>query len=240
MALNQRNTFGVKIENFEGPLDLLLQLIEDQEMDISQISLAEVTDQYIHYMDEIEKESPEKLADFLVVAAKLLYIKSKVLLPSMEIEEDAEELEYQLKIYREYLEASQQVQKIISKKKFAYFKDKPVITEPIFSPPQKLTTAKMAEFFRGVLGRLEPIMKIPERSIKKAISIKAKISEIKDLILSKAQLSFHDILTHSKDKSEKIVSFLALLELVKQKDITVDQGGLFTDININRLDSKNS
>lgn len=227
--------YKVAIEKFQGPLDLLLRLIETEELDISQVSLAEVTGQYINYLEQIERESPEALADFLVVAAKLLYIKSKTLLPSLEIEEEAIDLEYQLKIYREYLEASKNIQKIIAKKKFAYAREKAVLLEPIFAPPKKLAKKDLAELFRSVLHRLEPIIKLPERSLKKVISIKDKISQIRQIVLSKMSLKFDELLGNGEDKTERIVSFLALLELIKQRDIEVDQGNLFTDITIKKI-----
>ena len=88
----------IRVENFEGPLDLLLQLIEQDELDITKVSLLEVTEQYINYLEEVEDKEPEMLADFLLIAAKLLYIKSKVLLPEIELEnEDEIDLVEQLK-----------------------------------------------------------------------------------------------------------------------------------------------
>ena len=91
----------IKIENFEGPLDLLLQLIEQEELDITQVSLSAVAEQFISYLETIEKKEPEMLADFLLIAAKLLYIKSRALLPEleMELEEDSIDLARQLKMY---------------------------------------------------------------------------------------------------------------------------------------------
>ena len=103
----------IKIENFEGPLDLLLQLIEREELDITTVSLLDVADQYINYLSKIEDKKPEMLADFLLIAAKLLYIKSRALLPELETDsdEDSMDLARQLKMYKKFVEAS----KILSK-----------------------------------------------------------------------------------------------------------------------------
>ena len=102
----------IKLEQFEGPLELLLELIQDQKLDITQVSLAAVADQYLEYIHAQPKWDPDELADFLVVAAKLLLIKSKVLLPNLDLGEEGEDalaLERQLKLLKQYLEASQKV-----------------------------------------------------------------------------------------------------------------------------------
>ena len=116
-----------KLEQFEGPLDLLLQLIEDQKLEITNISLAQVTDQYIQYLNHAHDLRPEDLADFLVVAAKLLYLKSRALLPALRLDEeeaDAGELEKQLKIYKEYLDASKKIEQMIKAGHFAFAREK--------------------------------------------------------------------------------------------------------------------
>src|SRR3989338_2288737 len=98
---------AIKLEQFEGPLELLLQLIQDQKLDITQVSLANVADQYLEYIHAQPKWDPDELADFLVVAAKLLLIKSKVLLPNLDLgddEGDALALEQQLKMLNQYLD----------------------------------------------------------------------------------------------------------------------------------------
>src|SRR3989344_4119781 len=95
--------YTFKLEEFEGPLELLLKLIEDEKLDITTISLAKVSDQYLAYIKNEEELPSEEVADFLVVAAKLIYVKSKYLLPALQLEEeDGEDLEQQLKIFREY------------------------------------------------------------------------------------------------------------------------------------------
>jgi len=231
-------SYKVKLELFEGPLDLLLQLIEEQKLDITQVSLAQVTDQYIqqlHSAVDKDKISAGDLADFLVIAAKLLLIKSKALLPYLEWEEEDEgdELERQLKIYKEYLEASKLIHKMIVKKKFSYSREKLLTTKEVgFNPPKKLTSKKMKNVFLGILEDLKPIVQLPKEVIRKTINIQEKILQIRNKILEKATMNFDELLKSAKDKTEIIVSFLALLELIKQKKVAARQKAAFKEIEI--------
>lgn len=230
----------VKVHTFEGPLDLLLQLIEQEELDISQVALAHVTEQYLQALEKADNINAEDLADFLVVAAKLLLIKSRILLPQLAVEgaEEATDLERQLKIFKEYLDASRSIAKIIHKRRFTFGRGKPaVLIEEKFSPPEGLAVDTMRELFVGVLRDIEPVISLPRAVIEKTVNISEKIEAIRVLILDKAIVSFQSIMKDSKTKTDVIVSFLALLELVKQRTIVVKQGALFTDIAIHRLET---
>ncbi len=233
--------YKIKLEKFEGPLDLLLQLIEEEEMDITELALAKVAEQFIKYVYENGEIHPRELADFLVIASKLLLLKSKALLPYLQWEEeDEEDLTKQLKIYKEYLEASKVVQKIISKKRFTYSREKPPQIEEVkFTPPVGQTKFNLHDYFVNIIKGLEKIVKIPKGIIKKTISIQEKISQIRDRIQSQAQFSFKSLLSEAKDRTELIVSFLALLELVKQQTVVVRQNELFTDIEIEKVSNLN-
>ncbi len=156
--------YQFKLEQFEGPLELLLSLIEDEKLDITSISLAKVTDQYLAYIENEDQLPPDEVADFLVIAARLIYIKSKYLLPALEVAEDDEgDLEAQLKIYREYYNASKKIMTMLGKKAFAYVRTTPlkVQREQGFSPPAHLTMDDMAASFRVVIERLEVIIALP-------------------------------------------------------------------------------
>jgi segregation and condensation protein A len=229
--------YKVQLEEWKGPLDLLLQLIEKQEMDITQVSLSEVAQQFIEYMN-VKPIKAEETADFLVVAAKLLYIKSKALLPTLELEEDdGIDLAKQLKMYKEYIEASKKIQNILRKKKTSFSKDKfpeGILTQGFF-PPKNLTAKKLEKIYNQVLGRIKPIVILPKKIIEKTIKLSEKIQSIKDLIMKEACTSFEKLICDSKTKTEKIISFLAILELTKQKIVNVEQGELFKDIKINKI-----
>ena len=230
---------NIKIEKFQGPLNLLLRLIEKEEMDIAEISLAKIADQYIEHVRNAKQISPDEMADFLVVAARLLLIKSKALLPYLCAEEEEEEirdLENQLKMYKEFLEAAKGIDVLLGKKKFMFgreFNRKAVLNNlNIFSPPKKLLAKDMANVFNELIGGLEPIEKLEEKKLEHKVSIDDKILSIQQMVINKIKFNFNKILKHAKSKTEVIVSFLAMLELIKQRDITVKQEGLFEEMEI--------
>lgn len=230
----------IKVEHFEGPLDLLLQLIEEQKLEITKVALAEVTEQYIQILDQAAKDQikTEELADFLVVAARLLLIKSRALLPFLDWgqEEEGEELTKQLKIYKEYLAAMKTISGLIAKKRWAFRREKLLIGEEIgFAPPPKLVKSRLAEVFAEIIRGLQPFINLPFEVVKRTISIQEKINQIRQKIYDGATSRFSDILKEAKDKTEVIVSFLALLELIKQKVVVVRQSKIFDDIKIEKL-----
>lgn len=231
--------YTIKLEQFEGPLDLLLKLIEREEFDISQVSLSKVTEQYIEYVQKLEEKlNPDELADFLVVATRLLLIKSKMLLPelALDTEDTSEELERQLKMYKAFLEAAEAIENRIKKGGFLYFREKlPKELGGIFCPPRNIDQKVLARVFSEIIGELELIPKLKEKSIRKVISIKQKIAEILAEIIRGAQLLFTDLIKGAHNRSEVVVSFLAVLELVKQKQVAVVQEDGFGEIKIERL-----
>lgn len=231
--------YHIKIEKFEGPLDLLLQLIEDQELPITEVSLAKVTDQYIEYIHSATAINPEEIADFLLIAAKLLYLKSKELLPNSVLAEDQEitDLEQQLKIYKEYHEASKLLEKMALQENFIYSRLLPLSRqlESSFYPPTNLKLSAMSEIFALALRRLEPIINIPRSIIEKTITVTEKINFIKNYIKQAIQFDFKKLFKQGS-RSDVIISFLAMLELVKQKDIEAEQSDLFGNITIKKIE----
>ena len=230
------------LEKFDGPLSLLLQMIEQEELDITQISLAKIADQYIEYIRKAENIDPEEMADFLVVAARLILIKSKALLPYLfpEEEEEIKEFENQLKMYQEFLAATKKVQAIIGKKHFMFqrpFNRKVLFAgDNFFAPPKKLIAADLAMVFNDLLGRIRPAeVDLEERRLEPKINIDDKIAEIRSNLFERIKMRFSQILELAKSKTEIIVSFLAMLELIKQREVTVDQLELFGEIEINRI-----
>ncbi len=226
----------VQSHTFNGPLDLLLQLIERQEMDISQISLATVTEQYIAELQGLEELPADELADFLVVAAKLLVIKSRLMVPGDAPEDETGlELERQLKMYQAFIEASKKVTKLWNRHRVGYPRDGYATIEPIFNPPQHLTLDTMRDLFAGVLMELEPIVKLPQRVMVRTMNIRQKIEQVKSLLLDRRQATLHSLLAEAKSKTEAIVTFLAVLELVKQRHATVNQADRFGDVDIQAI-----
>jgi segregation and condensation protein A len=229
-------------DKFSGPLGLLLNLIESEEMDITEISLAKIADEYVNYIRGAQNIDPEEMADFLVIAAKLLFIKSKALLPylySAEEEEEIDDLERQLKMYKEFVAASLKIKEHIARNRRLFL---PPLTKnrrgqfnlPVFSPPAKLTAALLQEKFLAILDGLakQQEEKIPEATLEPKINIDDKIASIKAMLLNKIKINFSRLLAGAATKTEIIVSFLAVLELAKQKELFFEQAELFSDIHI--------
>ncbi len=234
-------------EKFSGPLGLLLSLIENEEMDITEINLAKIADQYIaRIRSAADQIDPEEMADFLVVAAKLLYIKSKALLPylySETADEEIDDLEKQLRMYKEFISASAKIKEQIAKKEFLFLP--PLIKNrrgqfnlPVFSPPTKLTILILKEQFLKIIENLarEREEILPEQHLEPKINIDDKIALIKKIIIDKIKVNFSRFLGEAKTKTEVIVSFLAVLELAKQKELFFEQEELFSEIFISRLE----
>jgi len=230
--------YQIKTDQFSGPLDLLLRLIEEQKLDISQVALAKVTDQYLSYLDNNPNLSALELADFLVVATKLLVIKSKILLPELadDEEDSAEALEAQLKMYQEYLAASKHILKLLEQQNFCFSREKPALNfEPVFSPPQKLIAAHLKDFFQEILQRLDYLVNLPEKVLAKAVSLGEMVSNIRGALGNLAKINFKEMLKTAKSKNDIVVCFMALLELIKSGEIAVSQKGIFDEIEVERV-----
>lgn len=227
-------TFQFKQEKFEGPLELLLELIEKEKLSISEVSLAKIADEYVKYVKSLEKIDPESLAEFLVVAAQLMLIKSRSLLPQLELTEEEtasiEELESRLKEYQKIRKAAQEIKKVELQKKFIYTREAYLGMEPIFYPPRGLTVKKIAAALAAFLKTLPKIEKLAEEKIKRIISLEEKISQIRTFLQEKVERAFSEIVKGAGEKTEIIVSFLALLELARQKFLDLHQEKLFEDI----------
>lgn len=227
--------YTLKLDQFEGPLELLLSLIEDEKLDITTISLAKVTDQYLAYLERHEELPPDEVADFLVVAAKLIYIKSKYLLPSLQLEDDdSNSLEQQLKMYREYYEASKVINRLIGKQRFTYARQYLLRVERDigFTPPKNVTMHALAAAFLSVITRIDTMLKLPKIQLKRTVSIREKINMLKRAV-EQGILRFHTMYD-TANKYDAIVSFLALLELIKMRHVAVQQTRLFSDIIIRK------
>lgn len=228
----------VELEQFQGPLDLLLQLIEEQKLDISQLALAQVTDQYLNYIDNNDQIDAMELADFLVVATKLLVIKSRILLPQINDEEEdsAEELENQLKLYKEYLKASKLIENILDQKKFSFSRDKLLIkAEKFFSPPTKLGPSDLRDFFVAILDRIDYIINLPEKIMAKTVSLKEMVDKISFSLANFKKINFNSVLVDIQNKQDAVVCFMALLELIKSGQAAVTQKSIFDDILIEKI-----
>lgn len=228
--------YQISLDKFEGPLDLLLQIIERQELDISQVSLATVTDQYLSYIEQAPI-GPMELADFLVVATKLLMIKSRSLLPPVaEEDDDSGQLEAQLKLYKEYIEATHSVEQLLKRHQISVSRERlPQAAVPGFYPPESVSAEHLATLFRDIITRVEYVVNLPQRVMERAVTLKETLAQIRSRLRTAEQLSFQDVVQQAQSTSEIVVCFMALLELIKSGEIAVEQEEIFDDIVINRL-----
>jgi segregation and condensation protein A len=228
----------VRLEQFSGPLQLLLDLIEREDLPITDVSLAKVADDYLRYVNSHEVPA-EELADFLVVAAKLLLIKSNAILPVPDMEEDADpgQLAAQLRIYREFVQASKTLESLYASGHVMFGREKPYIPVPEkFLPPRSVTGQTLFEAFENLMKKLEPFFALKEASMRRVVSVQERIRDIQRAILERARMSFRDVIGGASSRAEVVVSFLALLELVKQRIVHAVQGSAFEDITLKRVE----
>jgi len=229
-------SFTIKTTSFEGPLDLLLDLIEKRKLFISDISLAKVTDDFIAHIKQFDTMPMGESAHFILVASTLLLIKSKSLLPELNLTEeeqgDIHDLEARLKIFKRIKEASINVQKLFGKDVlFAQSQSRPI--QPVFAPTPELTLDKALASLKDILNRLPKKETLPKHVVKKVISLEDMIGTLTTRISSHLKMSFKEFTKeHRENRVNVIVSFLAMLELVKDGVLHVSQESNFSDIHM--------
>lgn len=235
--------YNVKIEQFEGPLDLLLQLIEQEKLDVTRVSLSHVADQYLEYIGNKESISLENLSQFLSIASKLILIKSKALLPLLrfteEEEEEIKDLEHQLAEYKKFKDIAIKIGELVDLGRFCFSKEGFVGYEKIFCPPENIVPEDLKKSFERVLGGIPILEKLEEEVVREVLTLEEKILHLQETLRKKVESSFSEIISNSNDKIEVVVSFLALLELVKQKIVHVEQGELFDEIRMKHVKNSN-
>jgi len=246
-------SYKIKQGTFEGPLELLLSLIEQKKLFVNEISLAEVTNDYIAYIKSLSDTPSDKhianVSYFILIAATLILIKSKSLLPNIALTEDETEkitdLETRLRIYKIIKSASIEIGNNFGTK-IIFMPNERIWSEPIFSPDPQITINNMGSSIMEVIARMpKEKEKLPEIDVKKVINIDEIINNLTDRIQNAINLSFKEFTQNSgaKDQEEAkvhvIVSFLAMLELVREGIIDVIQNSSFGDIEINRQEVTN-
>ncbi len=236
--------YKVHIEQFEGPLDLLLFLIGRARIDIEQIFVSEVTGQFLSYVSEMQSLPMESASEFLEMAATLLYIKSRMMLPredEEETEEEDPELELieRLKAYKAFKDASEQLRPLEERGLCSYYK----LPEEIALPDEKwefeeMTLDGLAQAFMEVLSRIPDAE--PERleviEIRRdTVSFKDKRRHILNMLSKIKTLNFFSLFEDSRTRLEIAVTFLALLDLIHKNIVTIRQPGCFEDITITKI-----
>lgn len=230
--------YRFKLDNFEGPLDLLLHLIKDAKLDIMSVKLADITEQYLEYMQDIDNIDMDRASEFITVAATLLEIKSKHLLP-VEVEEDPEEedsetlLLRRLKEYELFKSTGQRLREIEDINKLYRAPGKE--TEKVKVVIKDMVLDKLLDAFASLLSRQEARGKDkeePKKIAKDRFTVAEKIVSIREYAKDHKRFPFEDLFATDMTKSEMINVFLALLELLKLQTIRAEQTGIFGQINI--------
>ena len=224
-------SYTVKTAAFEGPLGLLLDLVTKRKLFVNDVSLAQVTDDFIHYLEEHEEFPIGESAEFIVVASTLMLIKSRSLLPMIKLTEEEEEsihdLEDRLTLYAKVKELSAGLKNIFGKQ--IIFEKTPSKNPTIvFSPDSKTDTENLLLSLERVLESLPKKEFLPKVVVKKVISLEEMITKLSERISQASKINFKEFhgakgkMTHEK-KVSIIVGFLAMLELVKRGAIRVTQ-----------------
>jgi segregation and condensation protein A len=229
--------YEVRLTVFEGPLDLLLQLIQRQELDITQVSLALVTDQYLQHIQDLEVVGAKELSEFLVIAAQLLLIKSRLLLPSPpapssdEEEGDAgQELVQRLETYRRYKAAAQQLHTWEGSGQRAFVRAAPPAFPPPSLPPAAASPAELLTALQRILAVAPPAPTVSNVVSPIRVSITDRMSLIRESVQSASRCALHSLFSPSSSREEVIVTFLALLELVRRGEMVACQERVFGEI----------
>lgn len=238
--------FKVKAQNFEGPLGLLLNLVESRKLFINDVSLAQVTDDYLEHVSKLGKSHPEEISSFIVVAATLILIKSKSLLPDLSLtseeEGDIKKLEERLRLYKIFTALSADVKKNFGKKMIFPGLERRMETV-VFLPDGQITPESMMGFAREVLGKIPKVEFLPEVEVKKVVSLEEMIDRLTDRIQNAVKMSFKDFARQRtgkqatrEEKIETIVAFLAMLELVRKGILEAVQEAHSGEITIEKLE----
>lgn len=251
MTTESASLYKVKTASFEGPLELLLSLIENKKLFVNDLSLSEVTNDYISYVRNMSDIPQDKrvsdISYFILVASTLILIKSKSLLPNLSLSKDEEEkivdLESRLSLYKIIKDVSAKVKEDFGQNIYFAPMERNFNT-PLFSPDKNINSMNMLSLVNDVLQSIpQKSESLPEIEIKKVMSIDEMINSLTDRIQSAVNLSFRDFAKshvsngsndHKQVKVHVIVSFLAMLELVREGVIDVIQNNHFEDMSINK------
>jgi segregation and condensation protein A len=239
---NYNQNYRIETDLYQGPLDVLLDLIDKAELDITKLALSKVTDQYLAYMEKLEYENPNEVSSFLVIASKLLQIKSQALLPKQSLEllgEDFEEdpgeaLARQLIIYKQFKDISKWLSEREEEGLRTYLRVAPP-PKINFQPKLDLTGITLDDLLEVAkeifandkqLEELDTVINLPR------VTIKERITSILEHLKKFRKSTFQSLLIQKNSRIELVVTFLALLELVKRHIIEANQTELFGDINL--------
>jgi len=228
-----------QLENFSGPLDLLLALIRKNKLEIEDVEISKLTEQYLEVMKDITTVDMEVASEFIEYAAILIEIKSKKLLPKINDnqEEELDEeylLKLRLKEYEMFKEVNEKLKSMESNDKFYKQPEKEANKFRVVIKDMQLDM--LLDAFVGIMHKVNKVEKAKESKeiAKETYTVEQKIATIKDTLISRDRLKFCELFLESASKEEVITTFMALLELIKMQAIRVSQDDLFSDIQIEK------
>lgn len=236
--MNMSDKYVVTIDNFDGPLDLLLHLIKEQDIDIYDIKIEDITKQYLDYIRHMKELNLEIASEYLVMASELIEMKSKILLPKKkekeddDYEEDPRELLIErLLAYKRYKEVTSEFKDLELTRKMVFTREPDNLNRYVKEDEnsEELGVADLIDAFNNLLKRKELDRPIATKITKKELSVTEKVNKIKNILRNKKKINFEDIFEVST-KEEVIISFLSVLEMVKKDEILLTQEGNFKNI----------
>ena len=244
----ETNKYKIKIENFEGPLDLLCHLIDKNKMDIREIKISEITEQYIQYLNEMEKMNLEIASEFLIMASTLLYLKSKSLLPATQ-EDDEKELTEEALLrriieYKKYKEITKKFKEAVEENAQRFFK----LPEDIELPKQKLEVNYSKEVIPNIYKQIvekneqkqnQNAKNIQKIAITDTYTVESKVKVMFKELLHNKHFVFNKLFSTRKcNKQEVVTAFTGLLELSRRSKVLTEQAEIFGDITVEKARRK--
>jgi segregation and condensation protein A len=227
--------FSIKTDHFEGPLELLIELVEKRKLLINNISLATVTDEYITRVSEMQEQSLPNTAQFITLAATLLLIKSKSLLPVLELTDEEEssihDLEDRLRLYQIYRDIAATFQNEFGSK-MMYEPEYTPPREPLFHPDEFCSISALEEAMMRTIHNLPKPQIKQTATVKSVISLDKMMENLRSRIERQIKTSFFELRKNEPEHKNVIVGFLAILELFKQGNLIITQVTQFEDIEI--------
>lgn len=235
----QSSEYLVRLEVFSGPLDLLLHLIEQQQLDIAAVSLARVTDQYLAYLEMVHERRADDLAEFVAIAARLLLIKSRALLPRPATAEEQEEdvgddLVRQLREYRRFKQAASLLRERDEAALHMYLRTVPTAKVLNLEPRLDLGETSLVDMIEALRALLQEEAEAEDAFAVEPyeVTIGQRIDHIQGLLRQRGRVQFQELLDEHSSRLELIVTLLAVLELIRSRAIAVTQSHLFGPISI--------
>lgn len=239
----ETNKYSIKINNFEGPLDLLCHLIDKNKMDIYDINISEITDQYIEYINQMEKMNLDVTSEFLVMSSTLLYLKSKHLLPKQQEDEEEiteEELIRRIIEYKKYKEITKKLKENFLEYSKRFYK----MPEEIELPKQKVETEynnqMIPDIYKSILQKNtdkinENASNIEKIAITETYTVGDKVKEMYRALIKYKKFTFNKLFSVKKrSRTEVVTAFSGLLEMSRRNKVTTEQDELFGDIEVEK------